>query len=242
MIIRTLDFETTGFPAHEKPSGLIQIGWTDVELAEGGEFPTSISVGEPVQFLCDPRIANPKLSIDIGALATHHIIEADLDGAPAPDSIIARMVEGCDAFACHNKEHDGYYFTGGDKPFICTLKAARRVWPDMERHSNQYLRYALGLPIDRQLAEPPHHAGPDSYVTAHILARILKEGADLADLIEWTKLPTLFSTLPFGSAHRGKRMEDVPTSYLKWMRKEARDISKDIKFTIEHHLDLRGEL
>lgn len=240
MKIRTLDFETTGLPVEGKPSGLIQVGWTDVIFIE--DDPDSVIVGEPVQHLCDPRLGNPDLTIDIGALATHHIIESDLDGAPGPDHILALLTDGCDAYACHNKEHDGHYFAPMDRPFVCTLKAARRIWPDIDRHSNQYLRYALGLNVDRRKAEPPHHAGPDSYVTAHLLARILREGATMSDLIEWTKLPSLLSVLMFGKEHRGKRLEDVPTKYLQWMHRDVRDLSVDMKFTVTHHLDLRGAL
>lgn len=240
MIIRTFDLETTGLPVEGKPSGIIQIGWTDVHFTEG--VPDSIRVGEPIQYLCDPRIGNPDLKIEIGALATHHIIESDLDGAVGPDSIIAEMVNGCDAYACHNKEHDGHYFAPTDRPFICTLKAARRIWPDMERHTNQYLRYALELNVNRHKAEPPHHAGADSYVTAHLLARILREGAEMQDLIQWTSQPSLLTILRFGKQHSGKRMEEVPTTYLQWMQREARDISEDLKFTVHHELDRRGAL
>jgi exodeoxyribonuclease X len=240
MIIRVFDVETTGLPAEEKTTAVIQIGWTDVVHDDGAGY--AFVSTDPVQYLCNPMRANPGLSIEIGAKATHHIEEEDLTDAPAPDIIFRRLVEGADAFACHNKEHDGHYFTGAGKPFVCTLKASKRVWPDMERHSNQYLRYALKLPVDRELATPAHEAGPDSYVTAHLLAALVGEGARLSDLIEWTTSPLLLPILKFGKEHRGKRFEDVPTSYLQWMRREARDLDRDTKFTVNFHLDKQGAL
>jgi len=240
MLIRVVDFETSGFPEEGKLSAIIQAGWQDVEWNEAtGE---TRLVGYPFQSLCDPRLGNPAIKIDVGAKATHHIIESDLDGAPAIETILRKLVAGADAFACHNKEHDGHYFTGGGKPFVCTLKAAQRVWPDMERHSNQFLRYALNLDLDRDLATPAHEAGPDAYVTAHLLVRLFEEGATLSDMMEWTTAPRIMPILHFGKEHRGKRLEEVPTDYLKWMWDKADLKDRDLKFTVRHHLDMRGAL
>ena len=47
---------------------------------------------------------------------------------------------------------------------------ALRVWPEAPRHSNQVLRYWRGMRLDHARAMPPHRAGPDAWVTAHILA------------------------------------------------------------------------
>ena len=43
----------------------------------------------------------------------------------------------------------------------------------VNKHSNQVLRYWLGLRLDADLAMPPHRAGPDAYVTAHLLLRMM---------------------------------------------------------------------
>jgi exodeoxyribonuclease X len=239
MIIRTFDVETTGFPEEGKPSAIIQLGWTDVEYNDRAGTATVIK--DPMQVFCNPFRANPKLRIDIGAKATHHIEEDDVKDAMSPDAALMLLVDGADAFACHNKEHDGHYFTGYGKPFICTLKAAKVVWPDAERHSNQFLRYLLKLPVDRDLATPAHEAGPDSYVTAHLLATIINEGASLSDMIEWTNGPILQKVLRFGNKHRGKTYEEVPTDYLRWMVDNA-DLDRDTRHSAKFHLDKRGAL
>lgn len=239
MIIRTFDVETTGFPEEGKPSAIIQLGWTDVQYDDRAG--TAVVLNHPFQMFCNPFRANPNLRIDIGAKATHHIEEDDVKDATSPDAALRMLVDGADAFACHNKEHDGYYFTGYGKPFICTLKAAKVVWPDAERHSNQFLRYMLNLPVDRDLATPAHEAGPDAYVTAHLLARIINEGASLTDLLEWTNSPTLQTVCRFGKKHRGKRFEDIPTGDLKWIF-DLPDIDRDLRHTIRFHLDKRGAL
>jgi len=238
MILRVFDVEMTGLPGEEKTTAIIQVGWTDVDFDEVNR--SVRTVGEPVQHFCNPFRANPSLEMEIGAQATHHIDREDLVDATAPDQALMLLVGGADAFACHNKEHDGHYFTGAGKPFACTLKAAQNVWPDMERYSNQYLRYALKLPVDRKLADPAHWAGPDSYVTAHLLAAILNEGAELSDLIEWSRLPVLQTTCRFGNKHRGTKWDDVPTEYLTWMRDKATDLDRDTKHTLRFQLEKRG--
>jgi exodeoxyribonuclease X len=238
MIWRVFDVETTGFPEDGKATAIIQAGWTDVEMNADGE----IFVGLPVNYFCNPFRANPALEMDIGALATHHIQKSDLIDAPAPDEILRKLTAGADFFACHNKEHDGHYFTGAGKPMVCTLKAAQRIWPDAERHSNQFLRYYLGLPVDRDIADPAHWAGPDSYVTAHLLAAILKEGATLDDLIEWSVSATILKTIKFGK-HRGTDFKDLPTDYLEWLWKNPSDkADRDLRATLQYHLDRRGAL
>lgn len=240
MIIRTLDFETTGFPAEGKPSALIQVGWTDVVYDDLNKVVES--VGTPVNHFVNPFRTRPGLEIDIGAMATHHITKDDLAEAPSIEPILLQLVKGADVFACHNKEHDGYYFNP-TAPFICTLKAARRVWPEMESHSNQYLRYALKLPVDRHLAEPPHWAGPDSYVTAHLVAALLNEGATISDLIEFSYAPTIMKIIKFGK-HKGAEFKDIPLDYLEYLMRERKaDRSKpdrDLEATLEYWIELRG--
>ena len=242
MIIRVFDVETTGLPKDDKPTAILQIGFTDVHIEYG--FAT---VGEKThQFLVNPFRANPGLEIDIGAMATHHMVKSDFDAIErTPDHglrILSTppMNEEIVAFACHNKEHDGVYFGGGGLPILCTLRSARAIWPDAERHGNQFLRYFLDLPVDRQRAEPAHAAGPDSYVTAHLLARMIYDGFSIEQLQNWTDKPMLLTRMPFGK-HRGEAFEDIPNGYLTWLHREKPD-DKDVRFSVRHHLKHRGLL
>ena len=242
MIYRVFDFETTGFPTEGKPTAVIQIGFTDV-IVDGGQ----VSVAEKThEFLVNPFRANPGLKIDIGAKATHHLVEDDFVPIERTPDVGFRVLstaphgQEISAFACHNKEHDGHYFTGGGRPIICTLRVAKKIWPDAESHSNQFLRYFLDLPVDRQRANPPHGAGPDSYVTACLLAAIVREGAGLSEMIEWSNGPELLKTIRFGK-HKGARFEDVPTDYLQWLNKQDGN-DRDLRHTIRHHLEIRDAL
>lgn len=243
MKVAVFDLETTGFPVDGKKTGIMQIGWTNVSTRPDGQW---IVDARTEEFLCNPFYAAPDLELEIEALSIHHITremvtDPDADNVRYPDVALRIMREtDPDAFACHNLEHDGHYFTGGGKPMICTLKAARAIWPDLPKHSNQYLRYALKLDVDPDRANRVHGAGPDSYVTACLLQRMFDEGATLDDLITFSNQPTLLRTMPFGK-NKGKAFEDISTSDLKWVRNLS-DLRKDLRSTLDYHLEKRGEL
>lgn len=175
MLIRVFDFETTGFPPG---AAVIEAGWTDV-IVDGN----IVEVGETTSMLVNPFEAAPQLEMSVGALSTHHIEKSDLIGAPAPEVAFRTLSKDADAFAAHNIEFDSQFFTGGGKPMICTFKAALHLWPDAEKHQNQYLRYLHNLPVDRKIAEMSHRAGPDSHVTAHLLKFILAHDVEVDTLI-----------------------------------------------------------
>jgi exodeoxyribonuclease X len=62
---------------------------------------------------------------------------------------------------------------------------------------------------------PPHRAGPDAWVTAHLLAEMIKL-APIEQLIDWTKQPRPMPVMSFGK-HKGMAWAQVPTDYLDWM-------------------------
>jgi len=223
MIIRLLDFETTGLPPKAQ---VIEVGICDVDTE-------TRKVGEPFSMLC-----NPKAVIDPAAKAGHHITEADLADAPPLDIAFRKMQEGnFDVWAAHNAPFEREFFKGGDKPWICTLKAARQVFPEAPGHSNQVLRYYLGLPVIREIADLAHRAGPDAYVTAHLIVALLDAGATVEQMINWTGGPSLLPTVQFGK-HRGKKWEQVPYEYLTWIEGQA-NMDPDVKHTAKHHINLR---
>jgi exodeoxyribonuclease X len=106
-----------------------------------------------------------------------------------------------------------------------------------EKHdSNQCLRYWLKLDLDHQPVMPPHRAGPDSCVSAHILAKLL-ETVPIETLTGWTDKPVLLVKVGFGK-HMGTRWEDVPIGYLEWLVKQ--DFDRDTLFTARHFLKVHG--
>lgn len=227
MFIRVIDFETTGIPTHDERHAICEAGWCDIRDGV---------VNEPHSMLTNPGRPIPPV-----AMAVHHITDVMVADAPPPDVACRTLGEGNPhLYAAHNADFDRQFFGGG--PFICSYKIALRFWPEAEKHSNQFLRYFLGLELDPAKAEPPHRAGADAYVTTHIVVQIMEmaglRGVTTDTLVKWSTGPALLPRCPIGQ-HRGKPWDEVPTSFLQWMvGKEG--MERDLKANARHQLKLRA--
>lgn len=239
MLIRCIDFETTGIPNDEDPHAVCEIGWCDVrvDVDEDAGIAGVVSLGRPQTIL-----TNPGRPMPVEARAVHHISDADILGAPSPDVAFLRLGQPrADYLAAHNADFERKFYGNGSIPWLCTYKAALRLWPDAPSHSLQVLRYWLGLEVDFETAMPPHRAGPDAYVGAALLFRVVQTawagGVDIPTLARWSSGPALLPRVTFGK-HRGKRWEEVPTDYLEWMVGQ-KDMDSDAKANARHHLKQR---
>lgn len=148
MRIRVIDFETTGMPPD---AAVCEVGWSDV-FAEASR----VAIGEPSSML-----VNPRRPMAIEARAVHHISDDDVKNAPPVTTGFRCLTDGYpSAFAAHNAAFEREFFGGGETPWICTFKCARRAWPDFPSYNNQFLRYALDLPVEFSLAMPPPSRRP----------------------------------------------------------------------------------
>lgn len=86
---------------------------------------------------------------------------------------------------------------------------------------------------------PPHRAGPDAYVTAHILKALFAAGATGKDMVAWTKEPRVLPTCPIGAEWRGKKWADVDAGFLRWMLNQA-GMEADLRWNAERELDRRA--
>lgn len=219
-VIRVIDFETTGF---EPPAAEVcEVGWCDMSQQDDGGW----IVWDPKSYLCGVQAIPPETR------AVHHITMSEVgDAAPFSETALIEGASHCAAIAAHNAEFEKKFIPNADgvMPMICTYKAALRVWPDAPSHSNGALRYWLEdqglLSLDHDKAMPPHRAGPDAYVTAHIMKALLRVATG-REMVAWTKLPRLLPTCPIGK-EKGKKWADVDHGFLKWMTLQA---------TMEHDL------
>ena len=224
MIIRVIDFETTGMPPD---AAVCEGGWCDIHISEGDAI-----IGRPISQLCDPGRPIPP-----EAMAVHHITNEEVSGLQSPTTVFGMMMRGADVLAAHNAAFEQQFFAGGDIPWICSWKVAMRLAPNAPSHSNQVLRYWLKLAVDPALAQPAHRAGPDAYITAHLLARML-EKMNVPEMISLSAEPALLPRMPFGK-HAKKPIEEVPDDYLEWCLRQ--DMDANIKHTARHHLKLRNQ-
>lgn len=220
--IRTIDLETTGI---EPPAEVCEVGLCDYVLDGNG-------VSEPVSWLCGVKEMPPE------ARAVHHISMADVAGQRPFN---AEMIpDDCDAYAAHNAEFELKWFAPA-KPMICTYKAALRVWPDAPSHGNFALYYWLEdsglISLDKSLAHPAHSAGPDAYVTAHILGALFQTGVTGKEMVAWTKEPRLLTKCPIGK-FRGKPWSEVEAGFLGWMMRQP-DMEADLKWNANREIERR---
>lgn len=233
MLLRVIDIETSGF---SPPAEIIEFGRVDV-TADGEAW----RIEKPLA-----RLYRPLNGIPPETMAVHHITEADFNtDTPVctPERLRMAVWGGSepDVLVAHNCEFERQFIPDtatDDLPWICTLKAALRIWPDAPAHSNQVLRYWRGLTLDAALAMPPHRAGPDAWVTAHLLTELLNE-APVEQMVAWTLEPKLLPKVPFGK-HRGLPWTDVPIDYLQWMIGQ-RDMEPDYVWNAKRELDRRKQ-
>lgn len=226
MIIRCIDFETTGIPSPTTPQAIVEAGWCDFDAQRDGG-----TIGEPRNM-----IVNPGRPIPPEASAVHHIVDRDVAGAPPQASALAALSDGVTFWAAHVADFESEFF--GGKPLVCTFKAALRVWPDAPGHKLQELRYWLRLDdredFDPLFAMPPHRAAPDAYVCAFVLRELLGH-VSLGDIERWSRGRALLVTC-FFKKYRGVRWSDVPHDYLEWVIENIKD-DPDVRATARFYLN-----
>lgn len=228
-IIRVIDFETTGTEPPE--AEVCEVGTCDLHLEEK-------RVEIPRAWLCGVKAMPPEVR------AIHHISLAECDGEEpfAVDDMFPHIHGMPDAIAAHNSDFELKFFAS-PVPVICTYKSALRAWPNAPSHSNGALRYWLedqGLAApDHALTQPAHRAGPDAYVTAHILLALFNAGHTGREMVAWTKEPKLLPTCPIGK-FRGKPWSEVEGGFLGWMLRQP-DMDPDLKWNAEREIARRAQ-
>jgi exodeoxyribonuclease X len=220
-VLRILDFETNGI---DPPAKVIEVGYCDLI-----QTPTGWTVDDPISWLCGAD------EVSAVTRAVHHITLAEIAGLePFIPGAFFEMSASVVAFAAHNSAFESKFL--GDsipKPMICTYKAALRVWPHAPGHSNSVLRYWLE---DEGLLKLDHHrAGPDAYVTAHVLKALLQHATG-KDMAAWTRQPPMLPTCPIGD-WRGKPWAAVEGSFLGWMINKP--VEPDLVWNAKKELERR---
>lgn len=226
-ILRVLDFETTAISPDD--GVVIEVGFADYDVE-------SKEISDPVSWLCGATSIPPENR------AVHHIRLEDVSSLDAFGSEDRHEIIGCvDAVVAHNAEFEVSFLGDPGVPVICTYKSSLRVWPDAPSHANAALAYWLEdqgkVALDHAKVVPTHRAGPDAYVTAHILKALFAEGATGKQMVSWTKEPRILPRITFGK-HKGVDWRDAPRSYLEWML--GSDMEDDLKWNARREIDRRN--
>ncbi|RZJ46082.1 MAG: hypothetical protein EON87_05990 [Brevundimonas sp.] len=230
MRLRVVDLETTG---GDRTAEIIEVGIVDV--VPDGEGWKALP---PVT-----KLFRPRGEISVHAMAVHHLTLDDFcEADPHCDeyALRAMFAEPADVMVAHAANFERGFIADtahGALPWICTVRSAKAVWPQAPGHSNQVLRYWRQLKLDPALANPAHRAGPDAWVTAHLLIDLLKE-ATVEQMIQWTREPRRLDKIPFGK-HRGSRWAEAPGDYLRWMAGQS-DMDADVVAAARQELERRA--
>ncbi len=195
------DTEATGI----KEPVLIEAAW--VELASLDPYEVTNAFEQRY---------NPGKTIDLGALATHHIMDEELVDCPPAASFT--LPDGVEYLIGHNVDFDWEVIGKPDVKRICTLALARKVWPDLDSHNQSALLYHLERATARERLRNAHSALVDVGICAVILDHICRQLGvktidDLHVASEMARAPT---TMPFGK-HKGMPLTDIPRDYKQWL-------------------------
>lgn len=242
--IRVFDTETTGLRPSDK---VVECGYHDL-INDGS--------GWRIDRICSAVFNVHKLGIRCHpqAFEIHQIGPDEIDAGWDYEWLDRFLTYGGseehgffapDVYAAHNFQFDQKFFKPLDKPIICTMKAAKRVWSHAPSFKNGELAIWKGIADDARL----HRVIPDTRATSGLLKLMLEEGHTPEQLVNITGVksqgfggsggaPTNRPiVLQFGD-HRGKTMDKVPTHYLQWIVYVS-DCRDDVKEAAKKELDTR---
>lgn len=203
------DTETTGLVEPE----VIEAAWLKLDT------PFNLHVLEGFE-----QRYKPSKPIDLGAMATHHIMDEDLVDCP-PSSSFALPAD-CQYLIGHNIDFDWKVI--GEPPVkrICTLALCRRFFPDADSHTQTAMMYLFERDRARELVRNAHSALADVRNCRTVLDYVLANAGTVTETVTWefiwslseaARIPT---KMTFGK-HKGMQIDQLPFSYKQWLLGQA---------------------
>lgn len=201
------------------------------------------------------RLINPGIPIPPSASAIHHITdEMVLKSSPFMFDVfckkITEKIAPFNVLVGHNiKGFDNKFLPEHQYHVLDTMLIAKKLWPDLESYSNQFIRYYFKLYHLDKVGRSAHDALGDVNVTMEILKLqlnlIKKTGlVDLDDengienLITLSETPNLVKVCKFNK-YRDKNWSDVPRDYIQWVLGNVKDLNDDLIFTCKYYLGIK---
>lgn len=220
-----IDTETTGVKSPEP----IQVAWRVFEA------PGDVTSGWDGDYKV--TLLKPSKPIELGALATHHILDEELEGRPPSAGFrILNEAPGTDYIIGHNIDFDWRVLGEPRVRRICTLALSRMLWPEADSHGLGAMMYHLDREHAKWRLHGAHDAVCDVRNTLILLERVL---AKLTAVVVWHDLwvvsekARLPSKMPNGK-HKGVPIRDVPADYLRWLLRQP-DVDPYLKKAINQN-------
>jgi len=206
-------------------------------------------------------LCKPPLPISYGAMAVHHITnEAVAKKPPCPETESYRRLlalntpDNC--LVIQNAPFDlAMLAKEGFEPrmkLIDTLRCLRHLYPDLEAHGLQFIRYAFGLYKSEKkeaknigLKIRPHDALGDVFVLKLLLDYLLIDHSP-EELVELTARPITYKRFNYGK-YKGEEIMEVAKKdpgYIEWLLTEKtgeEGLDEDWRHTLEKALETAAE-
>lgn len=200
------DVETTGVSPTDK---VVEVAWAvmsdSFDILQSGH-----------------SLINPLIPIPPGASAVHGLTNRDVADAPTIEQYFEETLEGelgygDFIFTAHNAAFDYRYlspYLAEGTPQMCTLRLARKLYPNLDNHKLGTLVYGLALEVDK---ERFHSADGDMAILSALLGKMSEDfGYTLWDLFELANTPIQMTNMTFGK-HKGTPLKELPRSYANWL-------------------------
>jgi len=195
------DTETTG----KNNPILIEAAWLQLESLN--PFLTSTPFNQRYK---------PNKRIELGALATHHILDEELTDCPPSTSF--KLPENTEYLIGQNIDYDWNVIGQPNIKRICTLALARMVWPELDAHNQSALLYFVDRHNARDKLKNAHSALADVENCAFILEKLITKlnVSSVEDLWKISEKARIPSHMTFGK-HKGVAIADIPSDYKTWL-------------------------
>lgn len=263
--IMVLDTETTGVDAE---SEIIEFS---ASFPEGANDDYSTLVNYTQRF-------KPEHGVPAEASAIHYITEDDLNECELfrdASTEFMGLFKTRKYFIGHNVLFDrnmlinNLYNTDQEIPeyllddsrWICTYKLAKKVLQENTDYTNltlSFLWFKLEVYKDCTHKIIPHSAEDDVYMCYKVLLSLVNKAIEQGlinpsaedigkEIIDLCNIPNILKTMTIGQ-HKGKLMEEVPTSYLNWLITQSDKLNPehvnydiDLAYTVEAEYNRRLE-
>lgn len=196
-----VDVETTGgSPPHDRITEIAAV------VVKGGE------IQEVFETLVNPERPIPRFITQLTNISWEMVKDAPKFAEIAPRILAA--LDG-NVFVAHNAQFDWKFVcsemnraSGNNLASrrLCTVQLARKILPQLQRRSLDYVANYYGLEINGR-----HRAGGDALATAHCLLRLLRDASDRG-CTTWHELDLL---LGVRAARKRRRPSALPTPVIR---------------------------
>lgn len=181
----------------------------------------------------------PTGDIEPGAMAVHHILPHDLQNCMDSASAAGALPDA-EYVIGHNIDFDANALGLTQQKRICTLALVRSMFPSWKSHTLGACIYEILGPTEnaRRFAKDSHNALADVMSTELLLRKILEllRPSSMEELFRESENARIPKVMPFGK-HKGMAINDVPLSYLEWLRKQE-DVDQYLRIAIKQALPL----